>query len=178
MDRALFFANCESSEEGPEGHEQYDYRPENVRTAELFANASPVDEIHGQERPQDSPSASQRKAGAGDLLLTLLVEDHPTLKREGIDLAAQVRIGPIDAMLGTRVAIDGLAGSLRVTVPPGVSSGKKLRLSGQGIRRGKKTGDLLVEVTIDASGIELSERARGLAEQLRDELAREPVDSD
>lgn len=114
---------------------------------------------------------------AGDLVITLSVSPHASLGRDGVDLIARLPISPLDAMLGTKADVEGLDGTLRVTVPAGVASGQKLRLSGKGVERGKKTGDLLVELAIDASLTPLDDETRALAEALRSKLgAPEPAD--
>ena len=61
-------------------------------------------------------------------------------------------------------------------VPPGASSGQKLRIKSQGITDATgKTGDLFAVVQIAAPS-SLSERARELIEQLQSELEN-PRDS-
>ncbi len=118
-----------------------------------------------------SKGADGAKGGpAGDLLLNLQVGDHPELRRQGIDLIATATISHLDAMLGTKVDVPTLDGSLRVTVPEGVASGQKLRLGGKGVSRGKKTGDLLVEIAIGPDAAPLDDETRALASQLRERL--------
>lgn len=111
----------------------------------------------------------------GDLVIRLAVEPHPRLTRDGLDLATRVDIGPLDAMLGTKVDVQGLDGELRVSVPGGVASGRRLRLKGKGVQRGGRTGDLFVEIGIDASLQPLDDETRAMAERLRELLTREPV---
>lgn len=109
-------------------------------------------------------------APSGDLLLTLAVTPHETFEREGLDLVVRPTIDPVAALLGTRAEVPTLDGTIRVTIPPGMPPGRKLRVPGKGVERGKRTGDLLVEPRIDASLVELTPRARELAEQLREAL--------
>jgi DnaJ-class molecular chaperone len=86
--------------------------------------------------------------GGGDLLLRLHIEPHPYFRREGNDIILDVPITAAEAVLGTKVdavTIDGTR--LTVKVPPGTSSGARLRLRGKGI----KGGDQYVEIKIVAA---------------------------
>ena len=102
----------------------------------------------------------RRGAPSGDLVLNLMVDDHASLRREGNDLVAAVTVSAIDALLGASVEVETLSGGIRMTVPAGAKSGTRLRARGKGITRGKKTGDLLVEISIDASLDTLDEPLR------------------
>jgi DnaJ-class molecular chaperone len=55
-----------------------------------------------------------------------------------------------EAALGAKVDVPTLDGTATVTVPPGTSSGRKLRLRGKGVppRRGEAPGDLYVDIQI------------------------------
>jgi DnaJ-class molecular chaperone len=90
-------------------------------------------------------------APAGDLLLTVHVSPHPYFHREGSNLLIDVPITPSEAALGTKVEVPTLSeGHVTVTVPPGTSSGTKLRLRGKGVRnpKTKEQGDQFVVVKI------------------------------
>lgn len=114
---------------------------------------------------------------AGDLILTLAVTPHESLRRDGRDLITTATIHPVESLLGTEVAVEGLDGRLTVKVPSGVASGARLRLKGKGVERGGTTGDLYVEIAIDPRvGGELSAEARALAESLRDAVTIERGD--
>lgn len=70
----------------------------------------------------------------GDLLLTVQVEPHRYFRRDGSDLLVDVPITPSEAVLGAKVEVPTLTeGLVMVTVPPGTSSGMKLRLRGKGV---------------------------------------------
>jgi DnaJ-class molecular chaperone len=132
---------------------------------------------HGDRIRLKGKGSAGRKGGpAGDLVLTLQVAPDPQFSRSGLDLTTRVTISPLDAMLGAKVDVEGLDGSLRVNVPAGVASGQKLRLKGKGVERGKKTGDLFAEVVIDASLLTLDDDARKRLETLRSELQGAAVD--
>jgi DnaJ-class molecular chaperone len=83
--------------------------------------------------------------GGGNLLLKLRVEDHPYFRREGKDIILEVPLALSEAVLGARVEVPTLDGTrLTVKVPPGTSSGSRLRLRGKGI----KGGDQYIEIKI------------------------------
>lgn len=87
----------------------------------------------------------------GDLLLTVRVEPHRYFRREGNDLLVDVPITPAEAVLGAKVDVPTLGeGPVVVTVPPGTSSGVKLRLRGKGVvdPQTKQPGDLYAVVKI------------------------------
>uniref|UniRef100_A0A7C4LN06 J domain-containing protein n=1 Tax=Schlesneria paludicola TaxID=360056 RepID=A0A7C4LN06_9PLAN len=87
----------------------------------------------------------------GDLLLTVRVEPHRYFRREGNDLLVDVPITPSEAVLGAKVDVPTLGeGHVMVTVPPGTSTGVKLRLRGKGVvdAQTKQTGDLYAVVKV------------------------------
>jgi curved DNA-binding protein len=84
-------------------------------------------------------------AGGGDLLLKIHVAPHPYFRREGNDIILEVPLSIAEAVLGTKVDVPTLEGTrLTVKVPPGTSSGSRLRLRGKGI----KGGDQYIEVKV------------------------------
>ena len=98
--------------------------------------------------------------GGGNLKLKLNIEPHPQFRREGNDLLVEVPISLPEAVLGAKIdapTLDG--GSVTVTVPPGASSGAKLRLKGLGIAGGDQFVVLKVVVpkNIDNRSRELIE---------------------
>lgn len=111
----------------------------------------------------------------GDLIIQVRVADHPWFRREGRDLFVEVPLTFSEAALGARVDVPTPDGSARVVIPPGTSSGTKLRLRGRGAPpdRGGAAGDLYVVIRIDAPR-ELTPRARELLEELAKEAPRNP----
>lgn len=108
---------------------------------------------------------------AGDLLLTIHVAPHPYFRREGNDLHVEVPVTPGEAALGAKVEAPTLSeGHVVVTIPPGTSSGRKLRLRGKGVpdRKTGARGDLYVVAKIvvpespSSEQRELYERLKGL----------------
>jgi len=106
----------------------------------------------------------------GDLFLVAEVRPHAGLRLDGKDLHTTVCLSPAQAALGAAVSIETLGGPVRVRIPPGSSSGRKVRLRGKGFPvTGSPPGDLYVEIKIVVSAT-LSPRERELYEEL-DRLA-------
>ena len=87
---------------------------------------------------------------AGDLTIVVQVEPHSYFKREGRNLQVEVPITVAEAILGAKVDVPALNGTKSLTIPPGSSTGLKLRLKGQGIpaAAGKPEGDLFVVLKV------------------------------
>ena len=85
----------------------------------------------------------------GDLYLIVRIAPHPRYRLEGRDLHVELRLAPWEAALGTSVALDTPGGEVKVKVPGGTSSGRRIRLRGRGLPNPKgKAGDLFAEARI------------------------------
>ena len=73
---------------------------------------------------------------AGDLYLVVRLLPHPLFRVQGRNIHVDLKLTPWEAALGAQVEVETLDSSARVKVPPGSSSGRKLRLRGQGIAGG------------------------------------------
>jgi curved DNA-binding protein len=113
-------------------------------------------------------------ARPGDLYLMVRIAPHLRYRLEGRDLHADLRLAPWEAALGTSVALPTPGGEAKVKVPPGTSSGRRLRLRGRGLPNPRgKPGDLLAEAKIVVPA-KLSEAERELFEQLAASSAFDP----
>lgn len=100
--------------------------------------------------------------GSAEVLLRVKVAPHAYFRREGNDLVLDVPISIPEAVLGTKVDIPTLDGTrLTVKVPPGTSSGAKLRLRGKGVNGGDQY--LLFKVIVPTGAID--EKSRQLIEE-------------
>jgi curved DNA-binding protein len=84
----------------------------------------------------------------GDLYIITRVTPHPYFRREGLDIHLDCPISMYEALFGAKVDVPTLEGMRTVTIPPGTSSGAKLRLKAHGIQRGDEKGDQIVVVKI------------------------------
>jgi molecular chaperone DnaJ len=89
-------------------------------------------------------------APAGDLYVTIDVAPHPFFKREGRDLCLTLPVGVHEAALGARVDVPTPDGPIKLRIPPGTSSGQRLRLRAHGVpsAHGGDPGDLLIDIQI------------------------------
>lgn len=85
---------------------------------------------------------------AGDLYIITRVLPHDYFRREGLDIFLDLPLSVYDALLGTKVNVPTLDGSVQLTIPPGTNSGAKLRIKSQGVERGNEKGDQYVTVKI------------------------------
>lgn len=86
--------------------------------------------------------------GGADLYLRVKYADDEAYALEDGELVSIVRITPWEAMLGAKVPVTTPDGKLQITVPAGSSSGRRLRLRGQGLTVEGGKGDLLVRLMI------------------------------
>ena len=107
------------------------------------------------------------EGSTGDLYLRVHLRPHRTFRVEGRDLHLDVPVTPWDAALGATLEVPTLTGSAKLRLPAGSSSGRRLRLRGEGMpdRQGRP-GDLYARVQIMVPR-ELDERERQLFEELR-----------
>ncbi|MCT1776967.1 DnaJ C-terminal domain-containing protein [Brachybacterium sp. p3-SID957] len=110
---------------------------------------------------------------AGDLMLTLEVDEHPVWSADGADLRITVPVSFDEAVLGTTLTVPLLdGGTVGLKVPAGTPAGRTLRVRGKGLVTTKRTGDLLVTVQV-AVPTHVEGAARKAVEDLRDALADE-----
>jgi DnaJ-class molecular chaperone len=85
---------------------------------------------------------------AGDALITVHVAPHPLFKPDGADLRLDLPITLYEAALGGKVRVPTLDGAVELAIPPGTSSGRKLRVKGKGLPSKDGAGDLYATVRI------------------------------
>ncbi|HSU36195.1 MAG TPA: J domain-containing protein [Propionibacteriaceae bacterium] len=105
-------------------------------------------------------------ATPGDLYLVVRIKPHPRYKLSGRDLHVELPVSPWEAALGATIPVHTLGGEVKVRVAPGSSSGRRLRLRGEGMPNPKgKPGDLYAEVRVMVPKT-LTRRERELFEEL------------
>ncbi|MEG4029628.1 MULTISPECIES: J domain-containing protein [unclassified Microcoleus] len=105
--------------------------------------------------------------GGGDLYLKITVSPHPFFRLEMSDICCELPLTPSEAVLGGDVEVPTLDGRVKMKLPPGVTSGKRLRLANKGYPTGNgDRGDQLVEIQVLIPK-EISEEERELYEKLR-----------
>lgn len=100
---------------------------------------------------------------SGDLILTIHIAAHPFFKRNGWNLELKLPITLGEAVRGATIDVPTPNGVVALRIPPMTSSGRKLRVRGQGVpAKDGSTGDLYVEIQIrlpEQSSPELLEAA-------------------
>ncbi|WP_254406892.1 DnaJ C-terminal domain-containing protein [Streptomyces sp. GMY02] len=122
---------------GPDGRRDYQVDvPRGVRDGQRIRLAG--------EGTRGSPDAP-----AGDLYLRVRIKPHDRYRLEGRDIHVRLPVTPWEAALGATVPLPTPGGTAKVTVPPGSSSGRRLRLRGEGMPHPRGAdGDLYAEVRV------------------------------
>jgi DnaJ-class molecular chaperone len=124
--------------------------------------------LRGQGEPSTSGGA------AGDLLVSVRVGPHPSFRRDGLDLVVRVPVTLAEAALGGKVDVPTPHGTITLKVPPGTSSGARLRAKGQGIKKADgSVGDLYAEIVIVIPK-QIDDESAELIRQLDAHLAHDP----
>jgi curved DNA-binding protein len=116
--------------------------------------------------PGVKPGSKIRLKGE-HLLLKINVAPDPRFEIDGVNLTTDLKISPALATLGGKADVTTLDGTVTLTLPPGTSSGRRLRIPHKGLGAGDKQGDLFVRVQITVPKT-LTETQRELYEKLRD----------
>jgi curved DNA-binding protein len=131
-------------------------------------------EVHIPPGVQDGSRIRLRAKGqpgsrggpAGDLYIVARVLEHPYYRRMGNDIYIDLPITVTEALVGGKVEVPTLDGMTLLKVPPGATSGVRLRLKGKGVRTAQgERGDEYAVVKIVAPKM-LSEKGKELAAQL------------
>ncbi len=135
---------------------------------DIQARIPPGAEDGSRVRLPGKGEAGERGAPPGDLFIQLRVRSHRFFRREGRDILLDVPLTFTEAALGTRLEVPTLGGKVALTIPPGTSSGQRLRLKGRGVASisAGERGDQIVIVQIvapkpdDSTGKLLEELAK------------------
>jgi len=95
-------------------------------------------------------NAGERGGMPGDLIILIEEEAHPSLHRDGLNVAYDLYISFPEAVFGTQVEVPTIDGKAKIKVPPGTQSGKIFRLKGKGFPEvnGYTRGDQLINVNV------------------------------
>ena len=132
-------------------------------------NIPPGVETGGRLRlPNQGGPPPSKDGAAGDLYLDIEVRPDRFLRRNGSDIELDLPISFAEAALGAKIEVPTVEGKVTVTVPPGTSSGARLRLRGRGVKTPDGArGDQLCRVEIVAPKIKPDDaETRKLIEEL------------
>jgi DnaJ-class molecular chaperone len=102
--------------------------------------------------------------GSGDAIVTIVIDPHAYFRRDGDNLRLDLPITLDEAVNGAKVKVPTADGAVMLTIAPGSSSGKVLRLKGKGMSKKDGThGDQLVTLEIELPGddADLKQRLEG-----------------
>ncbi|MGW1894314.1 DnaJ C-terminal domain-containing protein [Streptomyces sp. NPDC002004] len=138
--------------------------PEGQRTYEVTVPRGVTD---GQRiRLAGQGGRGSGDAPAGDLYLRVKIKPDLRFRLEGRNIHVVLPVTPWEAALGATVPVATPGGTAKVTVPGGSSSGRRLRLRGEGMPNPRgPDGDLYAEIRIMVPP-QLGDRERELFEKL------------
>ena len=106
-------------------------------------------ESGGKVRLSGKGERGSRGGKPGDLIITFKIAPHDFFRREGLDIHVTIPVNLAQATLGSKMAVRTVYGKkVHLRIPPGTQSGTKLRIRGQGIEKGERVGDQIVEVDV------------------------------
>lgn len=119
--------------------------------------------------------AGQGEAGRfggpnGDLLIEVEVSSHPVFTRDGKNVRSDVKVPVAKALLGGKLDVQTVHGTVTLTVPAGTSSDQTLRIRGQGVPLKADEGDHLVRVIISVPKELSKEAVQAIRQYLSDEV--------
>lgn len=128
------------------------------------------------------PGKKLRFSGLGpkgeDVLVEILVSPSSTFRRVGSHVEVEAPISIADAILGGEIEVPTLDGRISMRIPPGVSSGQRLRAAGKGVpaHGSEPAGDLRAVVKIVAPK-EVDAEFKAAVRAWRDRQARTAASS-
>ena len=137
------------------------YLNEEKLSVNIPAGVETGSKIRLRDRGQPSPNGGP----SGDLILSIKVSDHPCFRRNGRNLELNLPVSVGEAVLGAKIDIPTPSGTVALSIPANSSSGRRLRLKGQGVKqRDGSAGDLFVVLQIEVPK-EADEESRKLIEE-------------
>lgn len=99
---------------------------------------------------EDSIRGGSIDGRSGDVIVFIIVKDHPIFQRQGKDLLVEVPVSYTQLVLGGEIQIPIITGEIvEVKIPEASQSHTKFRLKGKGLKVGNTIGDLIATVKIE-----------------------------
>jgi DnaJ-class molecular chaperone len=156
------------------GEMQITVRRKTGKTETISVKVPPGIEDGKKIRVRGQGEPGPRRGSPGDILITVRVAPHPCFQRRGSHLLVKVPVTLAEAVLGATVDVPAPRGTVSLRVPPGTSSGTKLRVKGQGAApRSGPPGDLLAEIQIILPSA-IDDEGRKLIRQFGERYAEDP----
>ncbi len=84
----------------------------------------------------------------GDAYVQIIVLPLEGYERNGLDIETELPISFIEALVGTEIEVHTMYGPVMLKIPPGVSTGSKLRIKGKGVETNEGIGNHIVKLKI------------------------------
>jgi molecular chaperone DnaJ len=150
-------------------------------TARLKVKIPPGVETGSRVRLPGQGSPGERGGAPGDLYLRITVREHPTVRVQGRDLLLDLPITVQEALAGAEVTAPTFEGPVKLKIPPGSQSGRKLRLRGRGLpalkggTTGAPRGDLyaVLQIVLPEDSPPAREAAAALEKLYKSEVRKD-----
>jgi len=133
----------------------------------LSVDIPPGVDMNSRVRFEGMGEAGMNGGPPGDLYVIARVREHDFFVRKGDNLFCEIPISLYEAVLGAKIRVPTLTGSVAVTVPPGSSTGEQITLKGKGIPhlRGWGAGNQVIDLRV-VTPSDLTKEQRKLFEKL------------
>lgn len=144
----------------------------NIRTERRLTIAIPAGVDNGSRMKVPGKGYPGPDGGPpGDLYIEIKVRPDPVFQREGLDVLLKQKIDLFIAVLGGKIKVETLAGSVEMNINPGTQNNQKYRLRGKGVKTAKAQGDEIVEIQVEIPR-KLDGHSRELFEKLREDMQK------
>ncbi|NTV02114.1 MAG: molecular chaperone DnaJ [Chlorobiaceae bacterium] len=170
---------------GGEGHVVKDRCPscygEGIKQGEVTVKINVPAGVHDSNylTLRGQGNAGPRGGSSGDLIVIIEELPHELFTRNGDDVILDLALGFPDLVLGTKIDVPTLDGTLKLTIPAATQPNTMLRISGKGIGhlKGGGSGDQYVRVNVHVPK-ELAAKEKDLLRELRKSGSITPVPGD
>ncbi|MBQ9200277.1 MAG: molecular chaperone DnaJ [Lachnospiraceae bacterium] len=139
-----------------------------VKSKKKIQVAVPAGIDNGQSiRIREKGEPGINGGGRGDLLVTVLVDRHPTFQRQEYDLYSSEPISFTQAALGGKITVNTIDGPYDIEIKPGTQTDTKIKLKGKGVptlRNKNVRGDHYVTLIVQVPD-KLTEEQKSLLNQ-------------
>ncbi|MBQ9610084.1 MAG: molecular chaperone DnaJ [Lachnospiraceae bacterium] len=139
-----------------------------VKSKKKIQVAVPAGIDNGQSiRIREKGEPGINGGGRGDLLVTVLVDRHPTFQRQEYDLYSSEPISFTQAALGGKITVNTIDGPYDIDIKPGTQTDTKIKLKGKGVptlRNKNVRGDHYVTLIVQVPD-KLTEEQKSLLNQ-------------
>ena len=138
-----------------------------LRTEQVEVRIPPGAQSGSRLRVPAKGNSGTGGAAAGDLYITVRVEDHEFFTRKGDDIEITIPVRVDEAYLGAKIEVPTIDGRAILKIPHGTKSLQKFRLREKGVfsQRKNTRGDQIVTVSIEPPAVQ-DERTKEIMREL------------